>query len=542
MRLGSMLLLGGVALCAFSFVQLNLHLAVATQDDPFLLHLARHKRTGRQAEEPPPERGAFVPVGLDAPMPSSAASGLAIATIGSHQLLALANFYGHSAVYELDATARGLAPRRVQRLATSAAHDWEVLTLPDGSVQLVCAEYDATRSLVYAAAAPDTPPPVPLDGWPVCSDSDERSCANWARSGECARNVGFMSAKCPAACGQCTELRGPLVAVQALDGLGGTASRHVRIADTEGSVRNFLFVANYKAPAGQGVSLYEWMQADGRHRWSHAGYVDVPGAGEAAHCARSEAHADLVVFSSWFAAGSYSSVSPVYEMRVDPHRPNAPPTLSLVQQLQSHGSHDAECFRRAGETYLLLANGRMDTGPRTSPTLLYRYKAGRFVEMQKLPSTDAHDIELVLIAPVAWPDRTPPLPHDGPEPMLLVALANGASFNASQPEMAEVCDHGVDLWRWDDALPALVPFQSLAVSGCSTYVRVWHADGATGGRRTLLAVTVERTTSTTPTAARTTADDSSKSDADGKIAHMEAPVSSNFDAQVHVYEWETKFK
>jgi hypothetical protein len=275
---------------------------------------------------PTPPRGALVPVRLDAPLASSAASGLAAVSHGSTWLLAVANFYGSSSLYELDSTTRGLAPRLVQSFATKAAHDWEALSLPDGQVQLVAAEYDAARSLVFelnASSSPLTgsPAPRPLAGWPDCADTDAAACATWARAGECKRNPGFMHTSCAASCGQCAQLTGPLVAVAALPGEGGTAARHVRLcsrghrapaASTAASAsagagavaaasaadpaaaaasaaasttydaatantaasdaaphaavaadcRDLLFVANYKARAGEGVAVYEWRADD----------------------------------------------------------------------------------------------------------------------------------------------------------------------------------------------------------------------------------------------------------------------------------------
>lgn len=79
-------------------------------------------------------------------------------------------------------------------------------------------------------------------------------------------------------------MHGPLIAVQALPGEGGTAARHVAI-HTADTTRDLLLVANYKAPAGEGVAVYEWRsQATESATWQFAGYVDAPGAGEMTHC------------------------------------------------------------------------------------------------------------------------------------------------------------------------------------------------------------------------------------------------------------------
>ena len=86
---------------------------------------------------------------------SSAASGLASLPDGDGGvLLALANYYGDSSLFAFDP---GHLPRRagkrptareVQRVSTSAAHDWEALRLPDGTEQLVVANSEATYSVV----------------------------------------------------------------------------------------------------------------------------------------------------------------------------------------------------------------------------------------------------------------------------------------------------------------------------------------------------------------------------------------------------------
>ena len=139
-------------------------------------------------------------------MPTSAASGLTVARLNdSHCLLAVANFYGDSYVYQIDTRRAGLEPRLVQSVATRAAHDWEAIELvDDGGVprtQLVSAEYDAARSLVYelnvstaaASAVGDRRAQsrrrlAALAGWPACVDEND-ACTSWAASGECSRNA-----------------------------------------------------------------------------------------------------------------------------------------------------------------------------------------------------------------------------------------------------------------------------------------------------------------------------------------------------------------
>ena len=72
-------------------------------------------------------QGQFVALTLDAPMPSKAASGLAVfadSTQKTH-ILAVANFYGASTAYSIDTRRSGLAPSKLQEFNTKAAHDFE---------------------------------------------------------------------------------------------------------------------------------------------------------------------------------------------------------------------------------------------------------------------------------------------------------------------------------------------------------------------------------------------------------------------------------
>jgi len=385
-----------------------------------------------------------------------------------------------------------------------------VIELPGHEAMFVAAEYDADRSFVYTTKTRTNVTGESVPGWPACKDTDTAACASWAASGECARNAGFMLKSCAESCGRCAGLSGPLVAVQALAGLGGTAARHIQIEGPAGSVtRTLLFVANYKAPAGEGVAVYEW--GDGMNtgassnsrmgRWYFVGHVDAPGAGEMAHCTLSRmgdsAEEHLLIFSSWYAHGSFDTASFVYALHLPAN--GSTPTFVKQQELPTHGSHDAECFTRDGTTYLLLANGRLDSGRRDVPTLLYRYERGAaaFVELQRLPSVGAHDIELVM-TPASLMDESA---------TLLAVIANNAIW--SEAHNAESCDGTqVDVWRWDDSLLRFVWFEALPeLRGCTTFARSWRAHGSGGSARILLAVAVERTR------------------------------SGEFDAQVEVFEW-----
>ena len=120
-----------------------------------------------------------------------AISGLAIApAVGPANeddwFLAVANYYGESELFQLDARAENLDPRSVQRFATKAAHDWESAALPGGRVQLIAAEYDNSHSFVYERHTPGAMESArALASWPECQDSDPKACHTWAKAGEC---------------------------------------------------------------------------------------------------------------------------------------------------------------------------------------------------------------------------------------------------------------------------------------------------------------------------------------------------------------------
>ena len=485
--------------------------------------------------------GRFVPVENGAELPSSAAAGLAVVPAGSTSrwFVALANFYGRSSLFEIDRSGTHrpsrLAAKLRQRLATRAAHDWEAVHLPGGRIQLVATEYDAPYSLVYELNESHTgmPPPRPLDGWPECADTQPSACAAWAASGECERNPGFMRTSCAAACGNCADLSGPLVAVQRLPGLGGTVARHVRL-DGRGETavrplarRDLLLVANYKAAPGEGVALYEWSdeRGGGAPSWSLRGHVDVPGAGEFAHCSIPQTGEDLVVASAWHANGSFATSSWVLAVEGSDAAHSAPfdpARLVRRQALPTFGSHDAECFARRGETYLIIASGRHDSGRRDLPSVVYMYdwrERRRFVELQRVPTVGAHDVELLTLPAARLADAA----EEADGGALLAVVANGASWRADAPGDGEVCDNPLDVLVWDDDALRLIPHQRLDAGGCATFVRAWRArgDGAEGAERVLIAVAVERTA---PERA-------------GSHATGSAKGSSPYDASVRIYEW-----
>lgn len=456
--------------------------------------------------------GEFRPVLVDAPLSSSAASGLAVhqTTPDGRALIAVANFYGTSSLYEVDARQRGLAPRQCQQFATKAAHDWTTLTLLNGRVQFVAAEYDALATLVYEL---NVTRPRPLADWPDCHDTNAKACESWSRSGECERNAGFMHTSCAASCGQCAALSGPLVAVQSLPGSGGTSVRHMRLPTESGRLCDVLLVANYKAGAGESVAVYEWRPTSGdlnagrvvEHddggsgAWQLDGHIDVPGAGEFTHCHIPQTSEHLVVVSTWFANGSFAATSRV--LALEGGASSGPQSFAsrLVrrQDLPTLGSHDVECWQHGGETYLILGSGRRDDGRRDVPSTLYVYDwkhARRFREVQRLPTIGAHDFEVFTMPVGRSPGRDRDidggggaLVRDGEE--LVMAVANGAAWNASTSGDGESCVDGVDVYWWDTRALRFVPWQRLPADGCATFVRAWRAPGA----RLLLAVAIERT-------------------------------------------------
>ena len=456
----------------------------------------------------PSASASFVRLSLDAPIMGSAASGLGVLAGVSTTFLAVANFWGESSLYSLDATSDGLRPRLEQRFATKAAHDWEVVPHAREDATLwFASEYDSDHSYVYAFNRS-------WDGWredwPKCADGDAERCPAWARSGECERNRAFMHGACAASCGRCEALHGPLVAVQRLDGLGGTAARSFRVDGAE-----WLFVANYKAPPGQGVSAYERVGGSA-HPWTLRAYLDVPGAGEATHCPIEEDGTQLLVFASWFANGTFATSSLVFAMTTTAA---AATSFTRRQELRTYGSHDAECFLRGGRTYLLLGSGRHDSGQRDLPSVLYRYQPPYgFVVVQRVPTVGAHDFELLLLPSLASPLAVRSREEEADEE-LLVVVANGASWRAERGagDKGEVCDASVDdVWRWDDEQARLVPLQQLNAGGCATFARAWRSGG-----RTLLALAVERI-----------------SEADGvDPATHQTRYNTTYDASVAVYEW-----
>ena len=142
-----------VVSCAFVLSALSLHAwlsadTIAAQSH----HAAVAGGTDRAAVRRLGGDGAFVRRTLDGPgIPALAASGLAILPgypRAEMAILAVANFWGESSLYELDGASLGLAPRLVQQLATKSAHDWEVVhggaAMEGGGSQdptLVCSEY-----------------------------------------------------------------------------------------------------------------------------------------------------------------------------------------------------------------------------------------------------------------------------------------------------------------------------------------------------------------------------------------------------------------
>ena len=316
-----------------------------------------------------------------------------------------------------------------------------------------------------------------------------------------------MHSSCPASCGRCDALRGPLVAVQALPGLGGTAARHIRLGAETGHrprmgrrprQRDLLLVANYKSrEPGQGVAVYEWRAGkaddpggvDREPSWHLIEHIDAPGAGEATLCRISQTGEELLVLPSWNANGSFATDTQVLAFDVEHTRRSYRrdghfPLFVRRQALPTHGSHDAECFvsDHGGEetAVLVVANGRHDSGRRDVESVVYTYdvQAQRFVEVQRLQTVGAHDIELL---------------HETSMGTLAV-VANGASWRTTGTGPGaglgeESCDDAdVHVYRWDVKARRFALLQRLDPGGCTTFARAWR----TGNGRTLLAVAVER--------------------------------------------------
>ena len=263
--------------------------------------------------------------------------------------------------------------------------------------------------------------------------------------------------------------------------------------------RDLLLVANYKSrEPGQGVAVYEWRAGkaddpggvDREASWHLTEHIDAPGAGEATLCRISQTGEELLVLPSWNANGSFATDTQVLAFDVEHTRRSYRrdghfPLFVRRQALPTHGSHDAECFvsDHGGEetAVLVVANGRHDSGRRDVESAVYTYdvQAQRFVEVQRLQTVGAHDIELL---------------HETSMGTLAV-VANGASWRTTgtgpgAPGLGEEsCDDAdVHVYRWDVQARRFALLQRLDPGGCTTFARAWR----TGNGRTLLAVAVER--------------------------------------------------
>ena len=436
---------------------------------------------------PPRLRGRFVRV---ASLRSSAASGLASLPDGDGGvLLALANYYGDSSLFAFDP---GHLPRRagkkptareVQRVSTSAAHDWEALRLPDGTEQLVVANSEATYSVVLQRNDTRLRHALPP---PRCFDTVGAQCADWKAAGECERNAHYMRRNCAAACGACDDFSGPFVAVQKLETAGASAVHHfTRRAEEEGAApRHFLAVANYKAPEQRGVAIYEWNTKV--TMWERFRWLEVGGVSEFCDCETDDGRL-LLGAAVWF-TGSFETKSLLFEFDDESQQ------FRVVQTLATLGAHDLECFGAGGdgvaEQLLAVANVR-DGDSQLVESVIYRRATAaeggsstggepmRFVEMQRLPTRGNHDIEPMRIGP-----------HS------LLAIANQGD--------GVTCNSSVDILYY--TFKRFAPLQSLDV-GCATYAHSFVARG-----RLFLAVAVERV-----------GDD--------------AADSATYNTESHVYEW-----
>lgn len=249
---------------------------------------------------------------------------------------------------------------------------------------------------------------------------------------------------------------------------------------------------------------------------------------------------------------------------------------------------------RGGETHLVLASGRRDSGSRDLPVIIYTYnpRVGGFVERQRVPSMGTHDVEIVRIgraagrnhaefggaaAVMAGHERgregTGVAAATSEASALFAVIAHGASWSATNPGDGERCEgDSVHVYVWDDADRQFSHYQALAVDGCTTFVRAWEvpapaegvlaAHGAvrrahqgvsqqstedkmpghaletdSGRTRILLAVAVERTLGTNGPAGTGDANASGSRNGQGR---REQPIpKSTFSAEVAVFEWHT---
>ena len=415
---------------------------------------------------------------------SEAASGVAAFEDATGQsYVAVANYYGRSDLFAFEPDQR--RTRRVQHFLTKQAHDWEVIRLPDGSTQLLLSEYGADRSVVYQLN--DSTATLPAAQVVLCADAADTasSCERWRAGGECWRNPTFMHAACPARCGLCAGLDGPLVPVQMLPTRGASAARHFAVGR-----RHFVGVTE----TGR-VSVFEWSRLGGGEPWRRFGEIPIDGICELAFV-RMASGVHLLALATWHSRGSHIGESQLYRVDVD----NVAQPFSVVQAVPSMGAHDVEFVplpfsQRAGRAggsaggsagsaegglLLLVANAKNNTHQHVESHVHLLQRGGKrggkrggqrggqwgeFALVQRLPTVGAHDWEA--------------FEADGHQ---LFAVANqGDGFDCSSAS--------VGIYALDTAQLLTAPLQQIGSlpTGCTTFVRAFLAAG-----RTFLAVAVER--------------------------------------------------
>lgn len=453
----------------------------------------------------PPAAGRFVQV---ASLESEAASGVAcFEDADGSPFIAMANYYGVSSMWAFDTVTE--ATRLVQQFLSRQAHDWEAVRLPGGMTQLILAEYGAGRpSTVFllndSAVRSSLASLLPEQPLAVCSDAPDSaaSCEGWRGAGECTKNPGYMHGACAKTCGLCARTSGPLVPVQLLPTVGASAARAFAIG-----ARHFLAVST-----SPHVAVFEWSwggwetwegsrDAGGPARaftppWRELRPIAIEGIAELAHGVVAGAAASraehLLALATWYAHGSHESRSHILRVRVDdPQRGGEEPSFTELQTLPTRGAHDVEFIRTTGTPAAGYAAGEVPklvdlallANSRGLPSVLYRYDGQRYVSVQEVPTTGAHDWE-----PIS-------LPGGG----FVLAVANQGDghdcttgsvgvFALLRTRAAPVSDASppATLSRWSDELQ-LVEVQSLPV-GCTVFSRSFVAASSV-----YLVVAVERT-------------------------------------------------
>lgn len=167
--------------------------------------------------------------------------------------------------------------------------------------------------------------------------------------------------------------------------------------------------------------------------------------------------------------------------------------------MQTYGAHSVACFaaaRGAGPLFLAVANSRHGSGFRLNSTILqYWPHAGRFLDLQAVPTVGAHAVAHVWLAP---PPSPPPPPTDSGDATAAQVAGSGSSGSAAAADdvggggggkdlllfgnrgVDQVCDAGQTspVLAWDPGLQRFVEVASFAGS-CTTGLAAVRLPGAT---------------------------------------------------------------